>query len=189
MFLIKMNNKVYKYLEYLTETIHDTPETYVQTALKKLKKRVEKMFDYAEVVDGEVKRYSEVKDLERKESGEISFKDLGLQLQSSELSKYSRVSDSLKVKFNDAEFLYDITFTIDLNDALPKSKEEDYSDTEIKKCQIKFKKYSLDEFELVGGPLVKTIDIEKIDEEYLIELKIELEESDESGEEFEIETE
>jgi hypothetical protein len=47
----------------------------------------------------------------------------------------------------------------------------------------------LDNFELVAGPLVKTAELEKINEEYLIELKIELEESDEEGEDFEIETE
>jgi hypothetical protein len=55
---------------------------------------------------------------------------------------------------------------------------------------VKFKKYSLDDFELVAGPLVKTTEIDKIKEDYLIELKIELDESDEGEkEEFEIETE
>lgn len=184
-----MYGKVYKYSEFITETIHDTPETYIHLALKKLKKRIEKMFTSTEVEDGEVKRFGEKEDLDRKEKGEMSFQDLGLQIQSLELSKYSKLYDNVKLKFSDEEFLYDITFTIDLRDALPKDKEKDYSEEEVKKCQIKFKKYSLNDFELVAGPLVKTVEIDKIDEEYLIELKIELEESDESGEEFEIETE
>jgi hypothetical protein len=48
----------------------------------------------------------------------------------------------------------------------------------------------LEDFELVAGPLVKTVEIEKINEEYLIELKIELDETDEGEkEDFEIETE
>jgi hypothetical protein len=185
-----MSEKIYKYLEFLKENNHDTPETYVQLALKKLQKRIEKMFTSAQVEDGEVKRYGEKQDLDRKEKGELSFMDLGLQMQSLELSKYSKIYDNLKLKFTDEEFLYDILFTIDLKDALPKSKDKDYSDEEIKNCQIKFKKYSLDDFELVAGPLVKTVELEKIDEEFLIELKIELEESGgESEEDFEIETE
>ncbi len=184
-----MFNKVYKYTEYLKENILDTPETYIHTLLVKLKNRIEKMFAYAEVEDGEIKRYGEVQDLDRKEKGELSFKDLGLQLQSLELSKYSKVYDNVKMKFSDAEFLYDITFTVDLRDAIPNGNNKDYSDSDIKKCQIKFKKYSLNDFELVAGPLVKTAEIDKIDEEYLIELKIELEGSGEEGEEFKIETE
>lgn len=184
-----MSEKIYKYLEFIKENILDTPETYIHIALRKLKNRIEKMFSSVEVEDGEVKRYGEKQDLDRRESGEMTFQDLGLQLQSLELSKYSKLYDNVKLKFSDEEFLYDITFTIDLRDALPKDKDKDYSDDEVKKCQIKFKKYSLDDFELVAGPLVKTVDIDKIDEEYLIELKIELEESDETGEDFEIETE
>lgn len=185
-----MSGKVYKYSEFLVETMIDTPETYVHTVLKKLKKRIEKMFTAAEVEDGEIKRFDQVEGEEKKEKGEMSFQDLGLQLQSIELSKYSKSYDNVKLKFSDEEFLYDMTFTIDLRDALPQDKEKDYSDKEVKKCQVKFKKYSLDDFELVAGPLVKTAEIDKIKEEYLIELKIELDESDEGEkEEFEIETE
>lgn len=185
-----MSGKVYKYSEFIFETMIDTPETYIHTALTKLKKRIERMFTSAEVVDGEVKRFDQVEGEEKKEKGEMSFQDLGLQLQSLELSKYSKSYDNVKLKFSDEEFLYDMTFTIDLRDALPKDKEKDYSDDDVKKCQVKFKKYSLDDFELVSGPLVKTAEIDKIKEEYLIELKIKLDESDEGEkEEFEIETE
>lgn len=185
-----MSKKVYKYSEFILETMLDTPETYIHTALKKLKKRIEKMFTSAEVVDGEIKRFDQVEGEDKKKKGEMSFQDLGLQIQSLELSKYSKSYDNVKLKFSDEEFLYDMTFTIDLKDALPKDKEKDYSDKEVKKCQIKFKKYSLDDFELVAGPLVKTAELDKIKEEYLIELKIELDESDEGEkEEFEIETE
>ena len=184
-----MSNRVYKFLDFLKENNHDTPETYVQLRLKKLKKRLKKMFSYAEIEDGEVVQYGEKQDLDRKEKGELSFKDLGLQLQSIESSKYSKVYDNVKLKFSDEEFLYDITFTVDLQDAIPASKDKDYSDKEIKKCQVKFKKYSLDDFELVAGPLVKTAEFKEIDEEYLIKLKIELEEVQDETEDFEIETE
>ena len=185
-----MSGKVYKYSEFLFENIIDTPETYIHTALQKLKKRIEKMFTAPEVEDGEVKRFDQVEGEEKKEKGEMSFQDLGLQIQSLELSKYSKSYDNVKLKFSDEEYLYDMTFTVDLRDAIANSKDKDYSDKDIKKCQVKFKKYSLDDFELVAGPLVKTAEIDKIKEEYLIELKIELDESDEGEkEEFEIETE
>lgn len=181
-------SKVYKYSEFLVETIHDTPETYIGVSLKKLEKRINKMFSGAEVEDGEVKRFGEKGDLDRKEEGEMSFIDLGLQKQSLQISK-SKLYHRLKLQFSDEEFLYDMTFTVDLRDALPTNKEKDYSDKDVKKCQIKFKKYSLDDFELISGPLEETVEIEKIDEEYLIELKIKLDENDEEEEDFEIETE
>lgn len=185
-----MSSKVYKYTEFILENMIDTPETYVHTALTKLKKRIENMFTAAEVENGEVKRFDQVEGEEKKVKGEMSFQDLGLQLQSLELSKYSKAYDNVKLKFTDAEYLYDMTFTVDLRDALPQDKEKDFSDKDVKKCQVKFKKYSLDDFEMVAGPLVKTVEIDKIKEEYLIELKIELDESDEGEkEEFEIETE
>ena len=100
-----MSEKIHKYSEFLVENNHDTPETYVQIALKKLKKRLEKMFSYAEIEDGEVVQYGEKQDLDRKEKGELSFKDLGLQLQSIESSKYSKVYDNVKLKFKVWRFI------------------------------------------------------------------------------------
>jgi hypothetical protein len=58
-----------------------------------------------------------------------------------------------------------------------------------KKCQIKFKKYDLDDFKLLGQ-LVKTAKLDDINEEYLVNLKIELDdENKDTEEEFKIETE
>ena len=58
----------------------------------------------------------------------------------SRLYTIQTIKYNVKLKFSDEEFLYDITFTVDLRDALPKDKEKDYSDKDVKKCQIKFKK-------------------------------------------------
>jgi hypothetical protein len=183
------NDKIYKYHEYLKENLLDSPETYVESALRKLENRIKSMFD----VDGkgdDVKKYGVKSDINRKEKGELSFSDLGLNLESLELSKYSKTQDNLKLKFSDEQFLYDITFSIDLKDAVPKDKESDFSESDIKKCQIKFKKYSTDDFQLVAGPLTKTDDLVKIDEEYLVNIKIELDEtSGDEEDEFKIETE
>ena len=183
------DNKVYKFSEYLKENIQDTPESYVDGALTKIKSKIEKMFSYDAVEGGEVKRFGDISNQSKKEKGELSFKDLGLELQSLELSKYSKSYDNVKVKFSDPEFLYDLTIIVDLKDAVPTDDTKDFSDKDIEKCYLKFKKYDQDSFDLIGV-LSKTVKISDIDEELLMNLKLELDEDyDTDEEEFEIETE
>lgn len=186
-------DKVYKYSEYITEAggqkLNLTPQSYIETALRGLEQRLRSMFETTKAEGGEVKRFGEMKDKERREKGELSFQDLGLELQSLELSKYSKVFDNVKLKFNDEEYLYDITFLINLKDAIPKDPNKDFSDKDIKECDIIFKKYDLDDFKLIVGPKNKSAKIEDIDEEFLVKLKLEFEEGTETEkEEFKIET-
>jgi hypothetical protein len=80
---------------------------------------------------------------------------------------------------------------IDLKEALPKDPNKDFTMDDVKMCYIKFKKYSLltKDIELIGQ-ISKNVEIKKIDEEFIIDLKIELD--DEFGDEeekLEIETE
>lgn len=187
-------DKIYRYFEYIKEdngeSLQLTPQTYVETALRNLEQRLRSMFEVDKAEDGKVKRFGEIKDKDRREKGELSFKDLGLELQSLELSKYSKVYDNVKLKFNDEEFLYDITFTINLKDAVPQDTTKDFDDSEIENCQVIFKKYDLDNFKLVLGPKSKTAKISDIDEEFLVKLKVDFEEGTTDKEkEFEIETE
>ena len=181
-------DKVYRFYEYLKENINDVPEQYLENVLRKLKTKFEKMFSYDYAEGGEVKKFGEVqKEEEKKEK--MSLKDFNLELQSCEFSKYSKIFDNLRVKFSDEQFLYDLLITVDLKDAVPKDQEEDFSTDDIKECQLKFKKYDADNFELIGQ-LTKTVEIEKIDEELLVELKLEIDKDfGEEEEEFEIETE
>lgn len=187
-------DKIYKYLEYIKEdngeVLNLTPQTYVETALRNLEQRLRSMFETDRAEDGKVKRFGEIKDKDRRERGELSFKDLGLELQSLELSKYSKVLDNVKLKFNDEEFLYDITFTINMKDAVPQDETKDFDDSQIENCQIIFKKYDLDNFQLVLGPKNKTAKLKDIDEEFLVKLKVEFEEgTSQKEDEFKIETE
>jgi hypothetical protein len=55
-------------------------------------------------------------------------------------------------------------------------------------CYIKFKKYDLDTFEVIGQ-ITKNVKIKDIDEEFLVDLKIEMDDQFGEEEEFEIETE
>ena len=92
-------DKIYKYLEFINENLEDTPEQYAFNALSKLKRKLEKMFAHSEADEkGEIKRIGE-KDKEN--NNNMSFVDLGIQLQSIELSKYSKIYDNIKMKFSD----------------------------------------------------------------------------------------
>ena len=186
--------KIYKYFDYIKEdngeVLNLTPQAYVESALRNLEQRIRAMFQIDKAEDGKVKRFGEIKDKDRREKGKLSFQDLGLELQSLELSKYSKVFDNVKLKFNDEEFLYDITFTINMKDAVPQDSTKDFDDSEIENCQIIYKKYDLDDFRLVVGPKNKTAKIKDIDEEFLIKLKVDFEEgTSKEKEEFQIETE
>jgi phage-related protein len=182
--------KVRKFVEFIKEEFNDTPEEYISGALVKLKRKIDKMFDFQESEPDEepkTKTISQAK-AEAKVKDEMSFKDLGVQLESSEISKYPKLYDSLTVKFSDDSATYTLIVMIDLKDAMPTDPNKDFSEKDIKKCYIKFKKYDLASFEVVGQ-ITKNTEIEKIDEEFLIGLKIEVdEEFGGEDEEFEIET-
>ena len=191
--------KIYKYSEFIKEdNFQDPPEEHVNSALIKIKKKIESFFEEPKVESenpeekpkGQTMGQAKQKGVERKkDESKMSFKDLNVHLDSSELSKYSAQFDSVKVIFSDEKFRYDLFITIPLEEALNKDKTKDFSDKEIKKCSYKFKKYDQDGFELVGQLGPKTIEIEKIDEEFLVSLKIELDdEYDVDPEKLEFET-
>jgi hypothetical protein len=178
---------IIKYNEFIKENIQDTPENYISIVLNKLKKKLDKVFDYKEDSDDEVLKPEELK---RVNSDKMSFKDLGVRLESSEMSKYSKLYDSLTIKFSDDQNTYTLIIMIDIKEAIPEDKEKDFDPLEdIKKCYVKFKKYDLDTFEIIGQ-LSRNVKIKDIDEDFIIDLKIEIDDSfDESDDEFEIETE
>lgn len=186
--------KVIKFGQYIKENLHDTPEEYVKIALKKIKNKIESFFE-VENEDTEeefIKMSDALKKGKKKEKekSKISFSELGLELVSSEFSKYSALSDNLKVVLSDDQFRYDLIVIIPLEEAKIKDVNSDSSDKDIKKCYIKFKKYSIDkDFELVGQ-LNKNVEIDKISQDFIVELKIELDEQfPEDQESLEIETE
>lgn len=177
--------EILKFTQYIKEdNFADTPEEYVSVALRKLKSKIESFFEQAEQESEEgekeevmtmAKAIEKGKEKEKEES-KLSFKDMNVQLESSELSKYSAQFDSVKVIFSDPEFRYDLFITIPLEEAINPDKTKDFSDKDIKNCSYKFKKYDLDNFELLGQIGPKKVEIEKVDEEFLVKLKIELDE-------------
>lgn len=187
--------RVRKYLDFIKEEFNETPESYISTALSQIKQKVDKMFDFQE---GDIDNPPEpeedptkIKKISTKDSNKMSFEDLGVTLESSEISKYSKLYDSLTVKFTDDSNTYTLIIMIDIKEAIPteQEKEKNFDSDDIEDCYIKFKKYSLDNLTEIIGQLNKNIKIKDIDEEFLIDLKIELDEKF-GGEEddFEIET-
>lgn len=184
--------KVIKFSDFISinEELTDTPESYISTLLKKIKSDIDKMFEFQqELSDEEVEEPQKVKKISKKSKEKMSFEDLGVRLESSEISKYSKMYDSLTVKFSDSRNTYTLILMIDLKEASPKDPAKDFTIDDIKKCYIKFKKYDLDTFEVIGQ-LSKNVEVKEIDEDFLIDLKLEIDDQfgDEEEEEFEIET-
>lgn len=179
--------KVFKYLEYIKEELQDTPENYIATALSSLKRKLDKFFDNE--IDRQPNTVLKADEIEKVKSNKMSMKDLGIRLESSEISKHSKLYDSLTIKFSDDNNTYTIIFMIDIKEAIPEDPEKDFDIDDIEKVYIKFKKYDLDTFEIIGQ-ISKNVKLKDINEEFLIDLKIELDEKfGDDEEEFEIETE
>jgi len=188
--------KIVKYNEFLNENLYDTPEVYVDSALMNLKNKIDKIFDYDGLDDVSTDVNSKTISLDKaKEKGKtsddekkISFKELNIKLESSEISKYSKLNDSITIKFSDKEHFYNLLVVIPLEEGYPKDKEKNFEVKDIKKCFIKFKKYSKDNFELLGQ-LSKNCKIKDIDEDFLVDLKIDIDKSyNQDDEELNIET-
>jgi len=191
--------KIRKFYQFITEELNDTPENYVETALAQLKRKIDEIFEYREgdIDDMDLPKEKSIEKakIDSKKKNKMSFKDLGVSIQSSEVSKYSKLYDNLTVKFTDDNYLYTLIISIDIKEGLPKTEEKPMM------CDIKLKKSDLDTFEIIGQlpspidgdkPEHLKIEINKIDEDYLVDLKIELDgKSDGTGgkKELEIETE
>ena len=187
--------KIIKFTDFLNEDVTETPSNMTSTALSQLKKRIDKLFQFQEneYGDEDFENKSKPKRVQKKSKEKMTFQDLGVRLESSEVSKYSKLHDSLTIKFSDDNFTYTLIISMDIKEGMPKTEEKPMM------CDIKFKKYDLDTFEIIGqlpSPIdgdkseYLKIEINKIDEEYLIDLKIKLDDStNEDNEEFEIETE
>lgn len=184
--------KITKFQEYIKENVYDTPEEYVKTALQKLRLKIKSYFDEKpESETGEenlIKMSDALKKGQKKEKdkSKISFSELGFTLVDDEFSKYSAVNDNIKFYFEDSDKArYDLYISIPLEEAIVKDKTKDFSYKDIKKCNVKFKKY--DEDGTVYPPLTKNVDIESIDDTFLVDLKIEYDENFGEEENLEIE--
>jgi hypothetical protein len=171
-----------------TEVRNDTPASYVDSLLISMKKKIEKMFE--EGGDEQAEEENDVKKakLNKKRNGNSpTFKEFNLRLESCEVATRSLLNDTLTVKFSDDENWYNLLVSINMKDAIPKDKTKDFSTKDIKQCFIKFKKYDNETQEVIGQ-ITRNTDPNTIDEEFIVNLKIELDDQFGEEEEFEIET-
>lgn len=200
---------------FLEKVINDNAETLTYTALNVIKTKLEKMFDYGDnTIDGEIDS-QQINNIDDNHNGEninteqsggtvssiaqatkkgkeenknMSFKEMNLVLDSCEISKYAVDSDSLILKYSDDNFFYNLELFVyfdDVNKIVNSGKDVSYKD--VQDCFIKFKKYDCEDFKLIGQ-MTKNIKLDDINEDFLIELKVEFDDifSDEKDN-FEIE--
>lgn len=171
-----------------TEVRNDTPASYVDSLLISMKKKIEKMFE--EENDDNKQEENDVKKAKlnkKREGNSPTFKEFNLRLESCEVATRSLLNDTLTVKFSDDENWYNLLVSINMKDAIPKDKTKDFSIKDIKQCFIKFKKYDNETQEVIGQ-ITRNTDPNTIDEEFIVNLKIELDDQFGEEEEFEIET-
>jgi len=150
--------KIINYTEFINENFQDPPEEYIKTALLKLKKNIETMFEQAsgssenveedesgpvgleegaeEAEESSEDNPEEVMTFKKAlEKGEekgskdgLNLSELGAKLESCELSRYSTQYDSLTIKFSDQEGWYNVFLTIPLEGVIEDMKENEEGD-------------------------------------------------------------
>lgn len=181
--------KIFKYAQYIKEEMIDTPESYINSVLVILKNKLDKLFDNSFNKNNKKKgKILKPRELKKKNTNSMTFKDLGIDIESSEISKFSKTFDSLTIKFSDHDNTYALIIMIDIEEAIPKESTKDFGIDDIENAYVKLKKYDLETLDIVGE-LSKNIKVKDINEEELIDLKLELDDKFGDKEEFEIETE
>ena len=148
--------KIYTYTKFMeAKTIfNDTPESYVAVALKKIESKFKKMFN---------------------DESDESLKKMEVKLESIDINKSPKLWDSITVKYSDSTYLYSLYLTISIEEAISDKEDKEIDWNQIDDAFIKFKKYRLDDMELVGE-LAKNIKIKDLSTDMLVQLNIETDE-------------
>ena len=179
--------KIVKFLDYINENMNDTPENYVEQALRSILDKIKAMFpeeEEQEESEDEVISFAKARqqgqDKEDK-SKKIVFADYGTILADANIS---RDAATLTVTLEEAEAWYKIYFMIDLKTAVPPP-DKDFSYEDIKDCKVKFVRYN--NGDKIDREISKTVPIADIDEDKLVELKIEADGEENEGLGIEVE--
>ena len=170
-----MRNKILRYSDFFENKINemnDTPETYIKGKLMELKKAIDDLFNEKESDDSEEENISINKAKEnsnKKDKKIVNLSAQGVKLHSSEISVYSQTDDSLTVKYSDSDGVYNLYISINIKDGMPKDPNADFSTDDITKMYVKFKKYGVDNIDLIGQT-THNVNIEKEDGEFKLSL-------------------
>jgi hypothetical protein len=165
--------RIIKFIDFIKENLNDTPEDYIEQALRNILDKIMEMFpdDNQEDSEDEIISFSDARqrgDEKEAASKKIKFSDYGTKLMDQDLSRESGI---LTITIEEDEAWYKIYFMIDIKDAVPTA-DEDFESSDIKDCKVKFVKYN--NGDKIERKISKTLAIDDIDEEKLIELKIEV---------------
>lgn len=167
--------KIKRFYKFIKESVEDVDTDGISTELlNTIKVRIDSMF-------------SEKEESDEDEGVSENLSDLGLELISSEISTANKLRDRLEVKYQDEAFEYHLFITLnieDISDDIKGIEDADFED--VDRCRIKMKKYDKNTYEIMGQ-LTKNIEIKELTQDYIIELKVEIDEKYEEGEEFSIE--
>jgi hypothetical protein len=169
---------------------NDIPREIIDSALRKLKKELENLFNSSEfdttpsVVSPGEEGFTDKVVSDNPE--ELSFKDLGLALIRCHINSYTKTNRNMDVRFTDSEGnMYSLYIRIDIESGISNKKDKELEPNMIQKAFIKFKKYDLDG-ELYNSVSKNINDIWEItkDEKFIVELKLEVDGDAENDELF-----
>jgi hypothetical protein len=177
-----MNKKILRYFDFIKEELSDTPQSYIKNKLKQLQKAFNDLFESQE--EGSDEEFISIEDAKKNKKSDKKLSDLGVRLDSSEISLYSQMNDSLTVKYSDDESSYTIIIFINIKEGLENG-NNNFSEDDIKKIDVKFKKY-LNDIDLVGETRY-SVNLDRKDSEFVFsisegESEDENEENEDSGE-------
>lgn len=173
--------KIIKFQDYIRENMNDTPENYIGQALQDILDKINEMFpndEATEEPEDEVISFAQARERgaqQEEAQKKIKFADYGAVKRDDNLS---RQSGTLTITIDEGENWYKIYFMIDLKSAVP-APDKDFSYKDIKDCKVKFVKYN--KADKIEREISKTVAIADIDEDKLIELKIEVDGEEAEG--------
>lgn len=159
--------KIRKFYQFLTEELNDPQESYIKMLLLSIKDEINSIFEEeSEKIESGEKTIAKAK-ADSKNKKKKSLKDQGVSLESNEISLYSKLYDSLTIKFSDnLSSWYSIIIMVDIKDATPTDPNKDFKMEDIKKTTVKMRKYDSDTDTLINW-LSMTVGIEKNDSQWM----------------------
>jgi hypothetical protein len=172
-----MKNKILKYIEFIKEELKDTAPSYIKGKLQQLQKAFDDLFDEESLDDNEEPENISIEDAKNNKKSDKKLSDLGVKKDSSEISLYSSSNDSLTIKYSDEEASYTIIIFINISNGIPK--DDNFSEDDINKIDVKFKKY-LNAIDLVGTTRY-LFNVDRVDGEFMFSKSEEKEEEEIQG--------
>lgn len=172
-----MKKKIYKFYDFIKEELKDTAPSYIKGKLEQLQKAFDDLFDEEYSDENEEPENISIENAKNNKKSDKKLSDLGVKKDSSEISLYSSSNDSLTIKYSDEEASYTMIIFINISNGIPK--DDNFSEDDINKIDVKFKKY-LDAIDLLGTTR-HTFNVDRVDGEFMFSKSEEKEESQQQG--------